>query len=192
MGVTEFQRVDTALELASIAAVVANACDHAEHNEVWRLDDVRDAARRLRSIAASSAGHAGQEPIELYATRLDAIERRNVLHHDHAFDGGSAARGARTLRELQLVQARHDHHYHLDVVGLAKADQLRHYALHLAKLAGVAADVAAGRADEDDFVRRRVADALLFGIKLSTVTGERLGDEPIAMPDHAAARSLSV
>ena len=125
------------------------------------------------------AEKAGRDPLELYAERLGAIEGRSVLHAPGSFDGPAAVLRARTLRDLQLVQVDHDHAYHADVAGLTKADQLRHYALHLAKLVGSTAGVAKGQADEADWLARRVPDMLLFGLKLSTVTAERLPDRAL-------------
>jgi hypothetical protein len=174
---TEAQLTDAALGLAAIAGVVANVCDHAEHNEPADMRDVRRSADRLRGLAVTTARAAGRHPVALYGARLGMIERRNVVHHEGAFDGEAAVREAATWRDLQLIQIEHDRCYHTDVMGLTKADQLRHYALHLAKLAGAAAEVVAAGAGHEDFVTRRVADMLLFGIKLSTVTGERLTDE---------------
>ena len=182
---------DAALELAQVAAAVANFCDHAEHNEAADIQDVRRCAARLRAQAISLAAAAGEDPIVLYGARLYAIEHRNVLHHDDAFDGEEAVAHARTWRDLQLVQVAHDRVYHPDVVGLTKAEQLRHYALHVAKLAGAAASALAAETDRADFVQRRVPDMLLFGIKLSTVTGERLSDAPAADWDAAAQPALS-
>jgi len=83
-------------------------------------------------------------------------------------------------RALQLVQDEHDQAYHFDVVGLTKSDQLRHYALHVAKLAGACADAARGDLGHEDFLARRVPDMLLFGVKLATVTSEKLPHESIA------------
>ena len=85
-------------------------------------------------------------------------------------------------------EVEHDRRYHPDVLGLSKSDQLRHYALHLAKLAGAMAQVAAGRGDDADFRARRLPDLLLFGLKLSTVAGERLGSD--ALP--AAGQRLAL
>ncbi len=111
------------------------------------------------------------------------IEARNVLHGQGAFDGPALVNETASWRELQLVQIEHDRFYHPDVVGLTKADQLRHYALHLAKLSAAAAETARELTPEEDFVTRRVPDMVLFGIKLATVTGEKLADEsPHARP----------
>lgn len=169
-----------ALELASIAGVVANVCDHAEHNEVADPLEVRIAAQRLRAAALRLALGASESITTLYQNRLRAIELRNVLHHPGAFDGPSLVTESASWRELQLIQIEHDRFYHPDVLGLTKADQLRHYALHLAKLAAAAADAARGLIPQDDFVARRVPDVLLFGLKLATVTGEKLQEQPIS------------
>jgi hypothetical protein len=176
------------LELARIAGDVANVCDHAEHNEPVDLECIRQSGQKLRALAMSTAEEFGTDGLALYSQRLALIENRNVSHHELSFDGKRSAEAAQTWRDLQLVQAEHDRSYHPDVIGLKKADQLRHYALHLAKLAGAGAGVIAGDVDETDFVTRRVADMLLFGIKLSTVSGEKLAVEPIFAA--STARSL--
>jgi hypothetical protein len=190
-----FQRkdlIEALLDLAPASAAVANYCDHVEHNERVEIAWVRDAARVLRQTSVWLCDLAGVDPIELYAARLAVIEERNVHHRAESHDGAAAARRARDWRALQLVQDDHDHAYHYDVVGLTKSEQLRHYALHVAKLAGACAEAAQGRVDQDDFLSRRVADMFLFGIKLSTVTSEKLPSEPVihmSGPDqiHAAA-----
>lgn len=166
---------DFALRLAPSAAAVANFCDHSDHNEPTDRSWVVDAGRALVDEACRFAEAAGLAIIDLYAERLGAIEARNVLAHPGEYDGHAAALETRTWRDLQLVQTRHDRVYHLDVVGLSKAGQLQHYALHLAKLVGAFADIA----DEDDVLRRRLPDVLLFGIKLQTVMGSRMTDDPL-------------
>jgi hypothetical protein len=98
-----------------------------------------------------------------------------VLAQPGGFDGHAAALAAETWRDLQLVQIDHDRRYHADVFGLAKAEQLRHYALHLAKIVGAFAEAA----DYAELINRRLPDVLLFAIKLQTVMGKRLSDEPL-------------
>lgn len=168
------------LELAPASAAVANYCDHVEHNETADIEDVREAARVLRATALSLCDRIGVDAVDLYAERLTVIEARNVHHSESSHDGAAAARGVTEWRALQLVQDAHDHAYHYDVVGLTKSEQLRHYALHLAKLVGACAEAADGHLGHDDFLARRVADMLLFGMKLATVTSEKLPAEPIA------------
>lgn len=183
--------VDASLELAITSAAVANYCDHIEHNEVADVGAIREAGATLRQVGITLSVLADRDPVDLYADRLAMIETRNVVHSDASFDGRAAAREASTLRELQFVQIKHDHAYHRDVVGLKKFDQLSHYALHVAKLVGACVEAADGRLSHDDFVIRRVPDMLLFGIKLSTVTSEKLPDAtvvpPRSQPVHAAA-----
>ena len=77
------------------------------------------------------------------------------------------------------MQWEHDRNYHPDVLGLSRYEQLRHYAFHLAKLAGAAAAAASG--DESDFLARRLPDLLLFGLKLATLTNEPLPDEQVSL-----------
>jgi len=175
--------LDTGLVLAVAAGEVANFCDHVEHNEGADVTTVRKAGEDLRSAAVELSLTAGCDPLELYACRLASIETRNVLCHETSLDGAALARAAETWRGLQLVQAAHDKAYHGDVVGLSKADQLRHYALHLAKLAGATAAVARGEGDPKDWLVRRVPDMLLFGLKLATVTGQKLSDDPLPRGD---------
>ncbi|MGH2383329.1 MAG: hypothetical protein ACRDG7_19210 [Candidatus Limnocylindria bacterium] len=113
--------------------------------------------------------------LERYAERLGAIEARNVLARPDGPDGRTAARAAGTWRDLQLVQLEHDRYYHPDVFGLSRTEQLRHYAFHLAKIVGAFAEPA----EPDELISRRLPDVLLFAIKLQTVMGERLVDEPL-------------
>ncbi len=76
------------------------------------------------------------------------------------------------------MQIDHDRHYHPDVVGMAKVQQLRHYALHLAKAVGAFAEPRG----EQELLHRRLPDILLFAIKLPTVMGVRLPDERYLAP----------
>jgi hypothetical protein len=185
MDLPRHDLVDASLQLAITSAAVANYCDHIEHNEIADVGTVRDAAMALRKVAITLSDLAGRDPVDLYAKRLAVIEQRNVLHSADSFDGEKAARGASSWRALQLVQVEHDHAYHGDVVGLNKSDQLHHYALHVAKVAGAAASVATGVSSQTDFVSRRVPDMLLFGLKLSTVTSEKLPETAVESPRHA-------
>jgi hypothetical protein len=118
-----------------------------------------------------------------------AAGRAGTKRVPNRHDGGELARKASTWRELQLVQAAHDKDYHADVAGLSKAEQLRHYALHTAKLAGATAAAARAGADPADWLARRVPDMLLFGLKLATVTGLKLADEALPRTATAAAAS---
>lgn len=185
--VTDRQFQDFALRLAPLAAAVANYCDHVEHNEIAERAWVVEAGADLRRLACEQALAADLAPIDLYAERLGEIEARNVLAHPGSYDGHREALEARTWRELQLVQVAHDRHYHPDVVGLAKDEQLRHYVLHLSKVVGAFAEPR----DRVELLRRRLPDVLLFGIKLWTVMGSRLGDEalaPLRLPQRAATQ----
>jgi hypothetical protein len=172
-----------ALRIAPSAAAVANFCDHVEHNEVADRAWVLDTAAHLRAAVTELCATYALSFTDLYAERLGAIEARNVLGAPGTFDGHNAALQARTWRDLQVVQASHDRHYHPDVIGLAKLEQLRHYALHLAKIVGAFAQPE----DAADLIHRRLPDTALFGIKLSTVMGVRLADEPLPKAAQAAA-----
>jgi len=162
-----------ALAAAPHAAAVANYCDHAEHNEPLDAHWVTEAGAALATLARELASACDADIVDLYAERLRTIEERNVLARRDGFDGRAAALAAATWRDLQLVQADHDRHYHPDVVGMARLDQLRHYAFHLAKIVGAFA----APENHDDLVTRRLPDTLLFAIKLRTVMGQRLPDK---------------
>lgn len=173
--------LQASVRLARAAGDVANYCDSVEHNETAERAWVTESGATLRKVATDLAAAIGEDLVELYAVRLEQIEQRGVAAAlPDAFDGPAEARDARTWFDLQLVQVQHDRHFHPDVAGLTKYDQLRHYAFHVAKLA---AAVSAGLADESrraDVAERRLADTLLFGLTLATVMGQRL--EPIPLP----------
>jgi hypothetical protein len=164
-----------ALAAAPHAAAVANYCDHAEHNEPLHIHWVTEAGAALADLAVDLASASGAEIVGLYAERLGTIEERNVLARPDGFSGRAAALAAATWRDLQLVQTAHDRHYHPDVIGMARLDQLRHYAFHLAKIVGAFA----APEDPGDLVACRLPDTLLFAIKLRTVMGQRLPDEAL-------------
>jgi hypothetical protein len=168
------------IRLTILSGAVANYCDHVEHNETADHGAIRGGAEELRQIADEIAVAYEVDLREIFAERLAAIERRNVLGHEQAYDGAGAARCAVSLRELQLALVDHDRFYHPDVVGMSKWDQLHHHVLHLIKLAAATAEVASTGHSLGDWLSRRVPDMLLFGIKLSTVSGERLPDAPFA------------
>jgi hypothetical protein len=175
-----------ALEMAPAVGSVASYCDKVEHNELADPKAVADAGAVIEHAVVGLSRRLGVDVFAAYADRLAVIETRNVLDHHYAYDGAAAARDARSWRDLQLVQVEHDRHFHPDVIGLQKLDQLRHYVLHLAKLVGVFANAA----DLDDLRTRRLPDCLLFAIKLRTVTGTRLTDEPLPRPVKGAAAAI--
>jgi hypothetical protein len=176
-----------AKEMVVAAAAVANYCDHVEHNEVVELVWVTDSAKTLRKVACEAAAAEGVDLQMRYAERLRAIEARNPISNPDTPDGGEAAEVATNWRALQLAQVAHDRYYHSDVIGLSKADQLRHYALHCAKLAGAYAELAADELGVEDFRARRLPDTLLFGLKLATVTGKRLPETALVGGKEASA-----
>src|SRR5205085_6952256 len=117
-----------ALALAPAAATVANYCDHVEHNEPADPQRVAAAADRARALALEFAASIDADIFALYAQRLAVIEERNVLKRPDSYDGQAAALAATNWRQLQIVQSEHDRFHHPDVVGLARSQQLRHYA----------------------------------------------------------------
>jgi hypothetical protein len=182
-------RVSWALTVARCAGDVSNFCDHAVHNEFTDRKWVLDSARALRTLACEIAAELDEDLLALYAARLSAVERRNPLWADDAPDGAELASRAGTWRELQLAQAAHDRHYHPDVIGNSKLEQLNHYALHLGKLVGACAELARAEDALEDFQARRLPDLLLFGIKLSTALGQALPER--ALSGDPAARALT-
>jgi hypothetical protein len=168
-----------ALELAVCAGEVGGSCVRAERAEPVERERIVAVGSRMRRLAQDLAAEAGLEIFEAYARRLAAVEGRRGTGAASSFDGAAAARAARTWRELQLVQLKHDVAYHLEVVGRAPENQLRHYAFHLARLAGVLAHAARGESGEAEVAERYLPDVLLFGLKLATVTGERLPEDPL-------------
>jgi hypothetical protein len=171
--------VTTAEDLAVTAiaaAQVANFCDHADHNEPSEPSWVTGAGATLRRVAERIAVRTGINLLAAYGDRLGAVESRST--HD-GFNGPAAALAATTWRDLQQVQEEHDRVYHPDVFGTRKSDQLNHYALHLCKLVGALGLTLTDEGELDDFRSRRLPDMLLFGIKLATVMGQKLPDEPL-------------
>lgn len=173
------------LTVAVHAASVAKYCDHVEHNEVASTDWVTDAGKELLGLATEFAASRGIDLVDTYGERLGAIERTNVVRHKTSFDGRAEALRALTWRDLQVVQIKHDREYHGDVIGLAKVEQLRHYALHLTKIVGAFAEPR----DDAELYTRRLPDTLLFAIKLHTVMGERLPDEALPSRDGVSTRN---
>lgn len=169
---------DAAAQLASASASVAGYCDRAEHLEPTDPAVIRGAGAVLRELAVNLAAEREVDFVQAYRARLEAVEQRHPLYPAGSFAAINEIpdRGA-TWQRLQRVQWEHDRHYHPDVLGLSRYDQLRHYAFHLAKLAGAAAEAAGG--NDGDFFQRRVPDLLLFGLKLATLTNEQLPDRPV-------------
>jgi hypothetical protein len=163
----------TALHLSALAGDLGAFCDHAEHNEGTEVATVLRIGGRVRSLAEFYAAESQLSLAECYARRLEVIESRNVLCEGETLE--SQALEARSWRDLQLIQAKHDRLYHPDVMGLSKHEQLRHYAFHLAKLAGLAARaVLAGDPLSCDVAERMAADLTIFGVKLATVVNDTL------------------
>jgi hypothetical protein len=170
---------DAPTTLAAASARVGGYCDQAEHLEKTDPSVIREAGAVLRDVALDLAADNQIDLVQAYKSRLEGVERRHPLYPAGGFAAVDAIpkQGA-TWLQLQRVQWEHDRHYHPDVLGLSRYEQLRHYAFHLAKLAGAAAEAATG--DEHDFLSRRLPDLLLFGLKLATLTNEQLLDEPLA------------
>jgi hypothetical protein len=177
-------RVSWLIDVARASAAVANYCDHAEHNEPAERAWVTDAAMTLRGTAVEIAANENRDLRALYAARLSQIEQRNPLWSPDQLDGAALVSSADSWRALQLAQVEHDRSYHPEIIGLSKADQLRHCALHLAKLTGALAEIAIDATDRNDFIDRRVPDLLLFGLKLSTLSGQKLGPEELPTRDE--------
>lgn len=168
---------DLTFALVKAAGTLATYCDRAEHSEVADRQSVTAVALSLRSLAVATCHDTGFDLHTLYAERISEIERRHPAFADDMFDGASMVRIAKTWAQLQSAQYRHDQAYHPDVIGLAKWEQLRHYTLHISKLAMLSLETSETAAERTAFLARRLPDIVIFGIKLSTVCGERLSDE---------------
>jgi hypothetical protein len=178
--------------LAQAAGRVSTFCDRVEHGESAERRGVSEAGRLLRETAFEYARQGGLDLLDLYAARLGGSERSHVLARPVSFDGERAVRAAASLRELQLAQVEHDREFRPDVFGLSRYEQLRHCALHLAKLAGSAADLYEDESRRSDFDRRRLPDLLLFGLKLATLADERLAEDPLEQADSRPASALAL
>jgi hypothetical protein len=168
---------EAAPRLATASASIAGYCDRAEHLEPTDPTVIRTAGATLREIALELAAEREIDIVQAYRTRLEAVEQRHPLYPAGGYAAVEAiADHGATWRQLQRAQWEHDRHYHPDVLGLSRYEQLRHYAFHLAKLAGAAA--IEGDA-ERDFLARRLPDLLLFGLKLATLVNEQLPEHPV-------------
>jgi hypothetical protein len=165
--------------LVRAAGLLARFCDRTEHNEASERSEVIDAGGVLRETSLRLFGGMGLDPVGSYVARLSRVESRYPLADARVLDATGSERTAETWRDLQQVQARHDAAYHPDVIGMPKLEQLRHYTLHVAKLAWLTQEAPSDESLMEDYVRNRLPDLLLFGIKLATVVGMILPDEPI-------------
>lgn len=172
------QLAEASRTLVRVTGTLARFCDRAEHNEGTERDIVATAGAELRGDAVHLLRVCGADAVDSYASRLARLESRHPLAGAGLFEADETIRHAKTWRAIQQGQARHDAVYHPDVNGLAKIDQLRHYTLHLAKLAWLLQE-AAGVTTADDDLRDRITDVLVFGVKLATVCGQLLPDEPV-------------
>ena len=176
--------LERTLRLVAVStAEVARYCDHAEHNEELKRAWVLHAGERFRDVAMALASAFDVDLRDSYATRLGAIEANHLLDTGDDFNGQAEASAVWTWRELQCVQIRHDRLFHPDVFGLSKAEQLRHYLLHLAKLTGFIASATLDDGYWPALKERGIADLLVFGLKLPTVMGVRLPYDKITVSD---------
>ena len=170
---------EAASRLAIVSASVATYCDRAEHLEATDRESIGTAGAELRDLAFELAATNNIDLVESYRARLLLVERRHPLYPAGGFVAANEiGHQGVTWRQLQSVQWDHDRHYHPDVLGLSRYEQLRHYAFHLAKLAGAATQAA--DKDPSDFLERRLPDLLLFGLKLATLVNEQLPEQPLA------------
>jgi len=167
--------------LVRAAGRLAWQCDHAEHAEHFDRVPVIEAGLNLRAAAIDAFQLLALKPIASYAARLAAVESRSPLSGTGLFAAEVAIPKVETWRDLQVAQLLHDRVYHPDVLGLARSEQLRHYTLHVSKLAWLALEACDGGAAIESFVPARIADSLLFGVKLSTVAGEILPESAVGL-----------
>jgi hypothetical protein len=169
--------------LIRAAADLAAYCEHVEHNEPHQVADIAAAGDQIRRIASTLARAAGVSLLAAYRARITEIEAASV-HSATAIDGIAdlagvdALRHTVTWRQVQVAQLIHDRRFHPDVFGLSKLEQLRHYTLHVTKLAGLLMD-AEDDASWSTFVQHRLPDLAVFGVKLATACNQVLFDEPV-------------
>jgi hypothetical protein len=181
-------KLEYAYALVRVAGSIAVHCDRSEHNEDVSKETLRTQGSLLRDLAAGIAADNDLDLVELYASRLEGLETRHPIGGAGLFDGGGAARAIKSWSDAQQVQYKHDIYYHPDVTGMPKFSQIRHYAFHLSKLAMLTLEAALedsnpkGSQLRDEFMTNRLVDILIFGIKLATVTGERLSSGPFLQP----------
>lgn len=173
----------TLRQVAVSTAEVARYCDHAEHIEELDRAWVISAGQRFREAAMELAAAFDLDLHEAYTERLWAIEAGHLLATSDGFDCRAEASTALTWRDLQRVQIEHDRRFHPDVFGLSKAEQLRHYLLHSAKLTGFLASATLDEGCWPMFQERAIPDLLIFGLKFPTVAGVILPDDKMAVSD---------
>ena len=161
------------------AADLAGFCEHVEHNEPNSVESAANAGDRLREIASQLSVHCRVSLVARYAARIRAVEEKSLLRHATLFEdemslvGADALTLATTWDELQIGQIIHDRQFHPDVFGMPKIDQIRHYTLHVTKLAGLFVD-AIDNNNWDAFQQDRLADIAIFGVKIATVCNVKL------------------
>jgi hypothetical protein len=181
------QRLDHPFVVALRATAVAAGdvslyCDRAEHAEPAPHEAVANAAALLRGGAVNFADAMRVDLFALYANRIRTVELRNPAHAINEFDGGEEARRASTWRRLQEIQVLHDREYHADIVGMPRIDQVRHCALHLAKLCGWYSRAVDDVHVRDELIEQRLPDTLIFSLKLDTLARVRL--DASRLPRH--------
>lgn len=168
--------------LTRAAADLAGFCEHVEHNEPNSVESAASAGDRLREIASQLSVRGGVSLVAKYAARIRAVEEKSLLRHASLFEdemslaGAEALTFATTWDELQVGQIIHDRQFHPDVFGMPKIEQIRHYTLHVTKLAGLFVD-AIDNDEWDAFQQERLADIAIFGIKIATVCNVELPRE---------------
>lgn len=167
-----------ARDLVRVAAALAAYCEHVEHNEPTLPQLPIDAARRLRALAADLAAGARLDLATCYAERIERVEVASLYSQipnstSLSLPGAQAMKGSTTWADFQAAQVIHDRQFHPDVFGLSKIDQLRHYTLHVTKLAGLLID-AIDSNRWGDFAPNRLADLAIFGVKIATACNDRL------------------
>ena len=165
--------------LIRATADLARYCEHVEHNEPHSVADALSAGERIRSIAATLSATSDISLATIYAARIRMVEEKSPMRHvsrRHGsvdLSGADVIDAARTWRELQIGQLIHDRQFHPDVFGLSKIDQIRHYTLHMAKLAGCFVE-ALDNDTWDMFQHNHLADVAIFGVKIATVCNSEL------------------
>ncbi|HVV67101.1 MAG TPA: hypothetical protein VHB72_03460 [Candidatus Saccharimonadales bacterium] len=170
------------MDAARIGGAIANFCDHSEHAEETDRPAVVEGARELIELAFEIADFEREDLLLLYTGRLAVIESESEFQTGELTDSPPlvAAGEAETLRDLQEIQIGHSLRFSPDIMGLSRANQLRHHSLRVSMLVGALAEQARHGKRREEFITQEIPDVLATGLLISTTMHERLPDIPAA------------
>lgn len=168
--------------MIAAAGQLADNCEHVEHSDAARYR-VGAIAESLCQTASRMAHQAGFGLGQLYVVRIWGGESKSLLRFvgpgQVDLSGLRIMMAAKTWRQFQIGQVAHDRQFHPDVFGMSRYEQLRHYSFHVTKLVWLMDRATKGHLPLDEFYAVRLPDIALFGVKLATLVGQELPDEPV-------------